>query len=269
VLTLVGVSKTYATRSAAPVHALTDVSFTVPRDSTVGLIGESGAGKTTLTRCILGLEKPDSGSIVFDGAEVSALSKRELFDLRARIQIVFQDPFASLDPRMSAHDIVAEGMLIHRHRLRRDSTVRTARVRELFDRVGLARNHLYRFPHEFSGGQRQRLGIARAIALSPEMLVLDEPTSALDVSVQAQVLNLLVDLQHSLNLTYLFISHDLAVIRHMCSRVEMIKDGRIVESGPTEAFFERPQSEYARALLAAIPTLELDHSLFATRGRRA
>ena len=264
-LTLSTVSRHYPAKGGRVVQALQDISFTIGKGEVVGLIGESGAGKTTLTRCIIGLEKPDSGRIVFDGQDVPAMDKAALFALRARIQIVFQDPFASLDPRMTAHDIVAEGMVIHKRRLGLDGAARTARVAQLFDQVGLSRHHLYRFPHEFSGGQRQRLGIARALALKPELLILDEPTSALDVSVQAQVLNLLSDLRQELGLTYLFISHDLAVIRQMCDRVELIQSGRIVESGETDAVFANPQSAYAQSLLGAVPTLDLSRSLFAGR----
>ncbi|MBM3524389.1 MAG: ABC transporter ATP-binding protein, partial [Alphaproteobacteria bacterium] len=191
---------------------------------------------------------------------VTALSGAGLRELRARIQIVFQDPYASLNPRMTVHDIVAEPMIIHAAKLGLDSAQRTARVRELLDVVGLGAQHLYRYPHEFSGGQRQRVGIARALAPKPEFLILDEPTSALDVSVQAQVLNLLHDLQRRFGLTYLFISHDLGVIRYICDHVALLYAGQIVEEGPTAEVFDSPRSDYARMLLAALPEPDPDLS---------
>jgi ABC-type oligopeptide transport system ATPase subunit len=249
-------------RGREPVTALERVSLTIGRRESVGLVGESGSGKTTLTRCILGLERPSEGRIRFDGVDLARQSPAELRRLRARIQIVFQDPYASLDPRMTTHDIVAEPLVIHRRLFDFDAQGRTGRVLELLRLVGLDERHLYRFPHEFSGGQRQRIGIARALAVGPELLILDEPTSALDVSVQAQILNLLVELQRRLSLTYLFISHDLGVIRYICDRVLLIHRGAIVEEGPTEAVFERPQSDYARMLIAAMPEPDPEKSPF-------
>jgi ABC-type oligopeptide transport system ATPase subunit len=249
-----GVSKIYPGRGGGPgVTALDGVSFGVMRGESFGLVGESGSGKTTLTRLILALEPPTSGEVRFDGAAHSKLDRAGLKRLRSRLQIVFQDPYASLDPRMTVHDVVAEPLVIHRDTRPMTSGERTRRVVELLEMVGLRREHLWRFPHEFSGGQRQRVCIARALALEPEMLVLDEPTSALDVSVQAQVLNMLIELQRRLSLTYLFISHDLGVIRYVCDRVALIHRGKIVENGPAEQIFTAPQSDYARMLIAANP----------------
>ena len=241
-----------------PVQALQDVGFTVQRGECFGLVGESGSGKTTLTRCILQLEAPSAGRIRFEGEDLARLSPAALRRLRARIQIVFQDPQASLNPRMSVHDIVTEPLVVHRRTLGLDARARTERAVELLGLVGLGPQHLYRHPHEFSGGQRQRIGIARALVTQPALLLLDEPTSALDVSVQAQVLNLLEDLQRRLGLTYLFISHDLAVIRYVCDRVALIRHGRIVEQGPCRQIFDAPQTDYARTLLAAMPEVRVD-----------
>jgi ABC-type oligopeptide transport system ATPase subunit len=251
---------------ASRVTALDDVSLSVRRGESFGLVGESGSGKTTLTRCILKLEEVTAGRIVYDGQDLAKLSARDLRALRARIQIVFQDPYASLNPRMTVRDIVAEPLEIHRDIVRRDARGRTDRAAELLSLVGLRSEHLYRYPHEFSGGQRQRIGIARALALDPEFLILDEPTSALDVSVQAQVLNLLHDLQQRLGLTYLFVSHDLGVIRHVCDRVALLYRGKLVEENDAEAIFLRPQSDYARALIAAMPGVDPATSLWAQAG---
>ncbi len=233
--------------------ALKEIALNIARGESVGVVGESGSGKTTLTRCILGLEPITSGRIEFDGTDLASLTAAQMRDMRARIQIVFQDPYASLNPRMSVRDIVAEPMQIHRARLGLDGRRQTDRVMELLEMVGLGPRHASRFPHEFSGGQRQRIGIARALAVKPELLILDEPTSALDVSVQAQVLNLLQSLQDSLGLTYLFISHDLGVVRYVCDRVALIYRGELVEQGPTERVFDDPQKDYTKMLLAAMP----------------
>ena len=247
-------------KSGRTVTALKGVSLAVRRGESFGLVGESGSGKTTLTRCILQLERVTSGQILLDGIDLGALGRRQMRRLQARVQIVFQDPYASLNPRQSVHDIICEPMEIHHASEGRRR--RTERAVELLELVGLSGQHLFRYPHEFSGGQRQRIGIARALAVEPELLVLDEPTSALDVSVQAQVLNLLHDLQTKLGLTYLFISHDLGVIRYVCDRVALILRGEIVEEGETEAIFERPTSDYARLLLAATPDPDPDRSPF-------
>ncbi len=259
-LTLEGVGKTYRSgggllRAGAAVEALRDVSFTVERGECFGLVGQSGSGKSTLTRCILRLEEPSAGRILFEGQELAKLSAAALRLLRSRIQIVFQDPYASLNPRISIHDIVTEPMLIHRQALGLDRRARTDRAVELLSLVGLDERHLHRFPHEFSGGQRQRIGIARALATKPDLILLDEPTSALDVSVQAQVLNLLIGLQDELKLTYLFISHDLGVIRYMCSRLALLDQGSIVEQGAAKDVLDRPTSDVGRALVEAMPDL--------------
>jgi len=265
VLEIRGLTKRYpGHRGSAGVEALKNVSLSIARRESFGLVGESGSGKTTLTRCVLGLEPPTSGAVLFDGTDIASLSPAAMRAMRARIQIVFQDPYASLNPRMTAHDIIAEPMVVHRDTLNLDGRQRTARVEELLHLVGLGPQHLHRFPHEFSGGQRQRIGIARALAVKPELLVLDEPTSALDVSVQAQVLNLLHDLQERFDLTYLFISHDLGVIRYICDRVALIYRGEIVEQGRADDVFERPASDYARMLIAAMPEPDPDRSPFRT-----
>ena len=248
--------------AAAEVRALRDVSLSVRRGESFGLVGESGSGKTTLTRCILRLEEVSAGRILFDGTDLATLKPAEMRSLRARVQIVFQDPYASLNPRMSVCDILCEPMEIHRDRMGLDGRGRLDRAAELLQRVGLGTQHLSRFPHEFSGGQRQRIGIARALATKPDFLILDEPTSALDVSVQAQVLNLLHELQAQLGLTYFFISHDLGVIRYICDRVALIYRGQLVEEGDTEAVFRSPASDYARMLLAAMPDPDPDRSPF-------
>ena len=257
-LEIIGLTKRYK----GDVLALDNVSLDLRTGESFGLIGESGSGKTTLTRCILGLEPATSGQIRYDGVELTRLSGAALRRMRSRIQIVFQDPYASLNPRMSAHDIIAEPMIIHRATVGLDSKGRTARVVELLSLVGLNETHLYRRPHEFSGGQRQRIGIARALAVGPELLILDEPTSALDVSVQAQVLNLLHDLQTRLRMTYLFVTHDLGVVRTVADRLALIHRGRIVEQGETETVFRSPASDYARMLLAAMPEPDPDLSPF-------
>ena len=246
--------------------ALKDVSLSIKPGESFGLVGESGSGKTTLTRCILRLEEVTSGNIYFDGADLTRMSAPEVRALRAQIQIVFQDPYASLNPRMTVRDIVAEPMVVHRDVLKLPSEGQTDRVMELLELVGLGAQHLYRYPHEFSGGQRQRIGIARALALNPRLLILDEPTSALDVSVQAQVLNLLDQLQQRMQLTYLFISHDLGVIRYICDRIALIYRGVIVEEGVTAQVFDNPQSDYARALIAAVPEPDPDRSMFSLAG---
>ncbi len=231
------------------VLAVDGVSFDIWPGETLGLVGESGCGKSTTARAILRLLDANEGRIVFDGLDVGSLDRAGLRALRSRVQIVFQDPFGSLDPRMSVGSMLQEALTAHR---RRGSNPR-ARAGELLERVGLAAGDLGRFPHEFSGGQRQRLGIARALSVEPDFLVLDEPVSALDVSVQAQVINLLDDLQRDLGLTYLFIAHDLALVEHVSDRVAVMYLGRIVEIGGTDVLYDDPRHPYTQALLAAVP----------------
>ncbi len=233
--------------------ALHQVNLTIHAGESVGLVGESGSGKTTLARCILRLETPDTGRILFEGVDLVPLNERALRPRRADVQVVFQDPYASLNPRMTVADIIAEPLVVNPRRSPLDARARRDRVAELIEMVGLRPEHRHRYPHEFSGGQRQRIGIARALALQPKLLILDEPTSALDVSVQAQILNLLDGLQRRFGLTMLFISHDLAVIRHICDRVALLYRGELVEEGATEKIFTAPQSDYAKTLIAASP----------------
>jgi ABC-type oligopeptide transport system ATPase subunit len=233
-----------------PVRAVAGVSFEISEGETFGLVGESGSGKTTTGRCLLRLTEPTSGEVRFRGEDVLACRPRRLRELRRQMQIVFQDPDASLNPRMCARAIVEEPLIIHRLGTRAE---RLARVTDLFRVVGLDPARLDRRPHEFSGGQRQRIGIARALALRPSFVIADEPVSALDVSIQAQVINLLMDLQQQFGLTYLLIAHDLRLVAHVCSRTAVMYRGRIVEMGPTAALFERPLHAYTRALLSAVP----------------
>ena len=235
------------------VRAVDDVSFDIAEGETFGLVGESGSGKTTTGRCILRLVEPTSGDVRFRGEDVLAFSKARLRQARREMQIVFQDPYSSLNPRMRAGAIVEEPLVIHQVGTKPE---RAARVRELFSLVGLDPSHVARYPSEFSGGQRQRIGIARALALSPSFVIADEPVTALDVSIQAQIINLLMDLQARLRLTYLFIAHDLRLVQHICSRVAVMYQGRIVEMGKTESLFAAPAHPYTRALLSAVPVLD-------------
>src|SRR5215218_1577002 len=232
------------------VRAVDGVTFDIYRGETLGLVGESGCGKSTVGRCLLRLIEPTRGQVEFGGRNVLATSGEELRRLRREMQIIFQDPYASLNPRMKVRDIVSEPLVIHGIG---DKSERRERVAELLRKVGLDPDYMNRYPHEFSGGQRQRIGIARALALNPKLVVADEPVSALDVSVQAQVVNLLQDLQQELGLTYLFISHGLAVVEHISDHVLVMYRGKIVESASAESIYENPQHEYTKRLLSAVP----------------
>ena len=242
-------------RARTIVRAVDDVSFDIEEGETYGLVGESGSGKSTTGRCMLRLIEPTSGEVRFRGEDVLAFDRARMRAARRDMQMVFQDPYSSLNPRMRARDIVEEPLIIHRLGTQIE---RRARVGELFGVVGLDPAHLDRYPHEFSGGQRQRIGLARALALNPSFIIADEPVSALDVSIQAQVINLLLDLQERLKLTYLFIAHDLRLVRHICTRVSVMYLGKIVESGHTASIFANPTHAYTRALLSAIPATNPD-----------
>ena len=237
------------------VTAVDDVSFSITEGDTFGLVGESGSGKTTTGRCMLRLIEPTSGSVRFRGEDVLAFSRARMRQARRDMQIVFQDPYSSLNPRMRVERIVEEPLVIHGIGTKAE---RSARVAELLTHVGLDPELRRRYPHEFSGGQRQRIGLARALALNPSLIIADEPVSALDVSIQAQVINLLVDLQARFALTYLLIAHDLRLVRHVCTRVAVMYRGRIVEMGTTEAVYERAEHAYTRALLSAVPQPDPD-----------
>jgi ABC-type oligopeptide transport system ATPase subunit len=238
------------------VRAVNDVSFTVGEAETFGLVGESGSGKTTTGRCILRLIEPTGGEVLFRGQNVLGFSRQELRHARRDMQIVFQDPYSSLNPRMRVRQIVEEPFIIHNIGSRHE---RRDRVAELFRLVGLDPATLDRYPHEFSGGQRQRIGVARAIALNPSFIIADEPVSALDVSIQAQVVNLLLELQEKMKLAYLFIAHDLRLVEHICRRTAVMYLGRIVEMADTRELFNNPQHAYTKALLSAIPVPDPDH----------
>lgn len=256
ILTVEGLEKHYPVRGGVlgrtigHVRAVDGVSFSIRKGETMGLVGESGCGKSTLARTLLRIEDPTAGTVMFEGRNIANASGRDLFQLRRDLQIIFQDPYSSLNPRMTVGEIVREPLLVHRVGTK-DEQLRA--VRELLELVGLTGDMLERYPHEFSGGQRQRIGIARALALNPELIVADEPVSALDVSVQAQVINLLQDLQKQLNLTYIFIAHDLSVVRHICDRVAVMYVGKLVELARVDDLFNRPLHPYSEALLAAAP----------------
>jgi peptide/nickel transport system ATP-binding protein len=252
------IRKGFLRKTVGNVRAVDDISFFINEGETLGLVGESGCGKTTASRCILRALDPTSGQMLFrtgsgDTVDIARLSRAEMKPLRSQMQMIFQDPYGSLNPRMTLFDIVGEPLLIHGMRSRRQ---REERVTELLRLVGLRPEFMQRFPHAFSGGQRQRIGIARALALNPRLVVADEPVSALDVSVQAQTLNLLLNLQTRLHLTYLFVSHNLSVVKHICDRVTVMYVGKIVETAKTQEMFARPRHPYTAALLAALPVAD-------------
>lgn len=241
------------TKPKGYVRAVDRVSFEVYKGETVGLVGESGSGKTTVARLLVKLIEPSGGNIYFDGVDITSLTSKEFLPYRRKIQMIFQDPYSSLNPRMTVYSMISEVLHVHKI-VPRDEIKKT--VEKLLEMVGLTSDAMYRYPHEFSGGQRQRIGIARALAVQPSFIVADEPVSALDVSVQAQILNLLMELQERLNLTYLFISHDLSVVKHISDRVLVMYLGRIVEEAPTEELFQNPNHPYTRVLLSSIPKPE-------------
>jgi oligopeptide transport system ATP-binding protein len=237
-------------REVDQVRAVDGISFAIERGTTLGLVGESGSGKSTACRAVLNLIKPTSGSVKFEGQEIAGLGRRQMRPLRREMQMIFQDPYASLNPRKRVGQIVADPL--KRQGVSSGSELRQ-RVQELLERVGLQSEHYNRFPHEFSGGQRQRIGIARALALQPKLVIADEPVSALDVSIQAQIINLLDDLQDELGLTYLFVAHDIGVVRHISDRIAVMHNGKIVEEGSADQVCEQPQDDYTKKLLAAVP----------------
>jgi oligopeptide transport system ATP-binding protein len=238
-------------RTVGQIKAVDDVSFAVRRGETLGLVGESGCGKSTIGRCILKLDAPSAGAVFLDGRDIATFDRQETLAYRRRVQAVFQDPFSSLNPRMTVAEIVAEPLIVHE--IERTRAALDGRVRELLDHCGLSARLADRYPHEMSGGQRQRVGIARALALRPDFILCDEAVSALDVSIQAQIIRLLEDLRDEFGLTYLFIGHDLSVVRHICHRVAVMYLGKLVEISESDALFDRPRHPYTQALLSAIP----------------
>ena len=241
---------------AGKIHSVDDVSFNIEKGETLGLVGESGCGKTTTGRTIIKLYEPDSGKIIFDGQDITNLNAKKMLPFRKKIQMIFQDPYASLNPRMTAGDIIREPMIIHKIPKNEHSD----RVHKLLNLVGLNSEQAGRYPHEFSGGQRQRIGIARALAVEPELIICDEPISALDVSIQAQIVNMLEDLQKKLGLTYLFIAHDLSMVRHISTRVAVMYLGKIVELAESDELYSRPLHPYTVSLLSSIPIPDPDKS---------
>lgn len=236
------------------VKAVDGVSFSVQSGKTLGLVGESGCGKSTLARAILRLIEPDSGSVFFQNKDITKLSDKKMKDIRKNFQIIFQDPFGSLDPRFTVFNIISEGLMNFSKKI--DKKEIYQKVDQALSDVGLSKDILNRYPHEFSGGQRQRISIARALVLKPKLLILDEPVSSLDVSIQAQIINLLIDLQKERGLSYMFIAHDLSVVRHICDQVCVMKNGKIREAGETEKIFENPSQIYTKKLLASIPQIK-------------
>ncbi|QQZ11142.1 ABC transporter ATP-binding protein [Heyndrickxia vini] len=243
-------------KKVGEVKAVDDISFVIQKGETLGLVGESGCGKSTTGRMLLRLLEPSEGKIIFEGNDITNLSKHELRKIRGQMQMIFQDPYASLNPRHSIERILEEPLIVHGIK---DKAARRKKVRELLEIVGLNSYHANRYPHQFSGGQRQRIGIARALSLNPKLIIADEPVSALDVSIQAQVLNLLKDLQKKYELTYLFIAHDLGVVRHISDRVGVMYLGRLVELAESEELYQNPKHPYTQALLSAVPIADVDY----------
>ena len=252
-----GLKKYFQVGKGQTLKAVDDISFQIKKGQTLGLVGESGCGKTTVGRTLLRIYEPDAGKILFDGKDISRVSKKEAKELTRRMQMVFQDPYASLNLFFTVGEIVEEGMKIHK--MYHSETERMKRVYELLEMVGLNKDHANRFPHEFSGGQRQRVGIARALALNPEFIVCDEPISALDVSIQAQVVNMLMKFQEEMELTYLFIAHDLSMVRHIADQTAVMYLGTMVEYGSTRDVYEHPVHPYTRGLLSAVPVADPDY----------
>lgn len=252
-----GLKKYFQVGKGQTLKAVDDISFQIKKGQTLGLVGESGCGKTTVGRTLLRIYEPDAGKILFDGKDISRVSKKEAKELTRRMQMVFQDPYASLNLFFTVGEIVEEGMKIHK--MYHSETERMKRVYELLEMVGLNKDHANRFPHEFSGGQRQRVGIARALALNPEFIVCDEPISALDVSIQAQVVNMLMKFQEEMDLTYLFIAHDLSMVRHIADQTAVMYLGTMVEYGSTRDVYEHPVHPYTRGLLSAVPVADPDY----------
>ena len=252
-----GLKKYFQVGKGQTLKAVDDISFQIKKGQTLGLVGESGCGKTTVGRTLLRIYEPDAGKILFDGKDISRVNKKEAKELTRRMQMVFQDPYASLNPFFTVGEIVEEGMKIHK--MYHSETERMERVYELLEMVGLNKDHANRFPHEFSGGQRQRVGIARALALNPEFIVCDEPISALDVSIQAQVVNMLMKFQRELGLTYLFIAHDLSMVRHIADETAVMYLGTMVEYGPTGEVYGHPAHPYTKGLLSAVPVADPDY----------
>lgn len=253
--------KKYFSTPRGQLHAVDDVSFSIVKGETLGVVGESGCGKSTLGRAVLRLHEPSSGEVWFEGKNIVKCSRREMKKLKSEMQIIFQDPFSSLDPRMTVSQAIAFPLIIRDKSMKKDSEKLGKRVFELMDMVGLARRLVNTYPHELDGGRRQRIGIARALSVEPKFIVCDEPVSALDVSIQAQILNLMQDLQKELGLTYMFITHDLSVVHHLSNEIIVMYLGHIVERCPTKRLFENPVHPYTKALLSAIPVPDPDYSM--------
>ena len=253
--------KKYFKTSSGMLHAVDDVSFTIYEGDTLGVVGESGCGKSTLGRTILRLQEPTEGKIYYKGRDLTACSRQELKKLRKELQIIFQDPYASLNPRMTVKEAITEPLIIQKVFAKKDTAALEARIREIMDLVGLSQRLINTYPHELDGGRRQRIGIARAIALRPKFIVCDEPVSALDVSIQAQVLNLMQDLQKEMGLTYMFITHDLSVVKHFSTDVSVMYLGQMVEKAPAKQLFKNPVHPYTNALLSAIPVPDPDYAM--------